>query len=120
MTKAFDVGIKNFKMHDLTYHRNGITGKGFYACSFSADVDGRFEQGIATVDADDIDVSVGEKFINPGTRVLMVGNGGGIDVTRTMRGDHFHPWLREAIEEHNTKERRDSDAKYKKLMEKKK
>lgn len=74
------------EVNKAVYHRNGITGIGFWAIHFNYSEDGRREEAIATVDDDD----VGKKKVNPGTRILMLDENGYVDLERTMRGDHFH------------------------------
>lgn len=87
--------MQNLKVHEKVYHRNGISGIGFYAVEFSYEEDGEEHHAIATVDAYDVENlrDGGKKLNNPGTRVLMLDESGYVDIKRTMRGDHFHKQL---------------------------
>jgi hypothetical protein len=78
---------------DCAYHRNGITGVGFYAIEFTYIDEEQYEQhALATVDADQIEaVRNGKRdFYNPGTRIILLDESGCPDIKMTMRGDHFH------------------------------
>lgn len=87
------------KVQRCDYHRNGITGISFYAVWFTYTEDGIKESAVATVDADQVEKERcgGAQNYNPGTRVLMLDEVGGVDLQRTMRGDHFHKELCEWI-----------------------
>lgn len=85
----------NLTVHQAVYHRNGITGIGFYAITFAYVEDGITREAIATVSDDDVQKVRRNQPHDPSTRVLMFqDNGSGLlDISRTMRGDHFHPNL---------------------------
>ena len=73
------------------YHRNGISGKGFWALSIRWTEDHMpLQYAIATVDGEDVHDWVEGKSHDPATRILTIGAMGGIDIDNTMRGDHFH------------------------------
>lgn len=84
----------NLKVAKCIYHRNGISGIGFYALEFSYVEEGRARIGIATVDADDVEIiKKNEPFANPGTRVIMLNKANEPIIEETMRGDYFHAAL---------------------------
>lgn len=84
----------DIKVTECYYHRNGISGVGFYALSFNWTEhlnDQRY--AIATVSSDDFERYMKKKNCNPETRVLCFGHTGGVDLNNTMRGDYFHEAL---------------------------
>jgi len=87
--------MNKFVVHNVVGHRNGITGKGFYAVSFSyQEDDGSTRSAIATVDYQDLQCIRDKTPYDPGTRVLMCRkDNSGIDIEETMRGDWFHDTL---------------------------
>jgi hypothetical protein len=78
------------KVLNCVYHRNGITGIGFYAVEFKYQEDGKERHGVATIDSYDVDKIKHKEPHNPGTRILMLDEAGGVDLEQTMRGDNFH------------------------------
>lgn len=74
------------------YHRNGISGIGFYTLHIKWSEEG-YEQpreAVATVNAFDVEAKREGKRHDPDTRVLMLDDAGGVDIEQTMRGDWFH------------------------------
>ena len=90
------MSLKNLQVSQSVYHRNGISGIGFYALAFSYEEEeenGKIYTAIATVSERDLENFRGDHSHDPDTRVLMltqVGSISGIDLTATMRGDYFH------------------------------
>lgn len=81
----------NLKILKCVYHRNGISGIGFYAVEFKYVEDGRERHAIGTVDSQDIEKTQNNTPpYNPDTRLLMLDEVGGVDIEETMRGDYFH------------------------------
>jgi hypothetical protein len=84
------VAIKDIHKFDCRYHRNGVSGEGFFACSF---IYGRGKQAknmTAVVFPVEVD-GQGEEY-RKCTAVMTVG-----DVADRWRGDHFDGALREHI-----------------------
>lgn len=79
----------NITVTQVDYHRNGISGEGFHAVTFTADADGKPTAFVATV------------FDGPGQcAVLGIGPLGNGDVRfghNSWRGDIYEPALRRAI-----------------------
>lgn len=88
---------------ECRYHRNGISGIGFYAIRFSWMDEGREDHAIATVSSEDTAKYDKKVSHNPETRVLVFGHDGGLDLNRTMRGDYFHEDLCEWLHRNPTK-----------------
>lgn len=87
----------NMTIHRVEWHRNGISGVGFYAILFSNKEDGVTGEYLATVSGDDLEKSRARAEGKPGipaycpeTRVIALCPAGGVDIERTMRGDYFH------------------------------
>lgn len=89
-----------FKVFDTQYHRNGVSGVGFYAIHFSYVEDSVTRNAIATVSSNDFDKYLNKEPYDPETRVLMFGPLGGIDISETMRGDYFNDQLMDHIKKH--------------------
>lgn len=81
------------KIINHCYHRNGISGVGFYAIEFKYLENGKERHAIGTVSSDDIKAIRDGTPYDPETRILMLGEDGGVDIEETMRGDHFHNQL---------------------------
>lgn len=79
--------MKNFKTTDITYHRNGCSGRGFYSVRFSYDDDGFKPNMVAILPADLVD---GTSFQE--CYVLDLN-----DPTSNWRGDQFAYDVRAAI-----------------------
>jgi len=78
-------------VHNHRFHRNGVCGVGFYAVNFSYTEGGVLRSAYATVSCQDLEAVRTKKLHDPETRVLMINpNTGSIDISETMRGDHFH------------------------------
>lgn len=93
----------HLKIHDITRHRNGVGGVGFYGVRFQH-ADGeepeRMMLGIV-MDLDEVDEQIEAKggHYNPPTAVIALD-----DPTETWRGDAFNATLRAAIKEHTEAE----------------
>jgi hypothetical protein len=91
--------VEDLEVTSCVWHRNGISGIGFYAMEFKWKEEGYSgkQRAIATVDYYDVEKH-GKEPYDPGTRVLMMRNDGSIDTSDTMRGDYFHEalvlWIR--------------------------
>lgn len=84
---------KTIKILESHYHRNGISGVGFYATSITWVEDGKVNNAVATVSASDVEDWKAKRPHDPQTRVLMIRHtptGGSVDLADTMRGDWFH------------------------------
>lgn len=96
-------GIRDFKVTDVTYHRNGICGRPFHSVRFSYTEDGRFMPNmLATVPAEATD--------HPGGRECFV-----IDLanpTACWRGDAFAELVHSAVKEYQS----ESESKFRALM----
>ena len=73
------------KVHDVAYHRNGISGVGFFVVDFTARDQGRRMLGIVFHDRDDPEDERCYSVINPA------------DIRDKYRGDHFIKELDAAI-----------------------
>ena len=83
--------IDNIQITDKCYHRNGITGLGFYAVSGSVVIDDVKEKFVATVSGPELEAfRRGQRVVNPDTRVLILTADGSVNPWYTVRGDHFH------------------------------
>jgi hypothetical protein len=100
--------LNQFTVHRCVYHRNGISGIGFYALHIEWPEDGytHLREAVVTVDGHDVDNFRDKKPHDPATRVLMLDNVGGVDIDDTMRGDWFHEalinWI---IEDHHKRDK---------------
>ena len=90
--------IQDLRVQNCIYHRNGISGIGFWAVEFSYSEDEKTHNGIATVDDDDVQRFKKQERCNPGTRIIMLRNHTP-RIEETMRGDKFHTQLCEIIVE---------------------
>ena len=86
----------NLKIKDISYHRNGICGKGFYAILFDWEEDkGKSRSMVASVFDGEGQCAVYDLAeLLKGNITFACGN--------SWRGDHFEGALREAIEKHPT------------------
>lgn len=86
-----NIGVDDLRVHKQVYHRNGVCGIGFYTLLISWRENGYRDRrhAIATVSTDDIQSTRDGQPFDPSTRVLMIGDFGGVDIEQTMRGDHF-------------------------------
>jgi hypothetical protein len=94
--------MTKINVHQSVYHRNGVSGVGFYAIRFDYTEDGRKRQAIATVSAGDVESIRTKQPHDPQTRVLMLDPLDKTDITETMRGDHFHEALVKWILNHES------------------
>jgi hypothetical protein len=94
MTKKFNVDIQDVEIQEISFHRNGIAGEGFYAIRFRwAEDGGEKENFLATLfDAEGYCAVIGLDRI--GT------HGVGFTYGNSWRGDYFEDALRQAVEEH--------------------
>ncbi len=84
--------IKDLKVIECSYHRNGIRGIGFWAIEFTWIEPGYSKQrhAVATIDSYDVEKFESGERHNPGTRIIMLNAANEPCVDETMRGDHFH------------------------------
>ena len=91
--------IKDFKVIKGVYHRNGISGLGFWAIDFTWIEDGEQRHAIGTVASDDVEKGLPEGLsYNPATRIIMLNKANEPCIEETMRGDNFHEPLVEWIQ----------------------
>lgn len=106
MTKIVDENVNQrsfteFEVKQCVWHRNGISGKGFFALHILWPENGQIREAFATVDGEDIEAFYNSKHVDPATRVLMVRDNGSLDLDETMRGDFFHEALVKWIHENH-------------------
>lgn len=93
------------KVHQCVYHRNGVSGEGFWAVIFDAEEHRAHEdlgsrRFIATVFDDDVEAWKERRLVNPHCAVFDIGMLAEVGVTfghNSWRGDHFFAPLCEVI-----------------------
>lgn len=81
--------MKNFKVTDVTYHRNGVCGKGFYSVRFSYQDDTFMPNMVAVMPSEAVDAKNCEECF-----ILNLN-----DPTSNWRGDQFASDVRAAVKE---------------------
>lgn len=86
--------MKNFKVTDITSHRNGVGGRSFYSVRFSYNNEGQFMPNMVAVMPEDV---IDHKSRNNEECFVLDLN----NPTSNWRGDDFASDVRTAIKTHN-------------------
>jgi hypothetical protein len=101
--------VENIEVHELAWHRNGISGEGFFAVTFTADADGEQTKFVATVfppgdGTSEPDWGAYERgdWDNPRVAVLALDKLPSVEFgVNSWRGDNYAPALYRAILAYN-------------------
>ena len=97
--------MTNMKLTAIAYHRNGVTGAGFYAIAFTNREGNRTHRMVATVFGADDDAHYGRVAPCNGQVAVLdadlaAAGQVGRDDKNTWRGDNYEPQLRQWIAAH--------------------